>query len=81
LSERGGVYVGGGGGVCAGRQCGGGWRASPDLSASSLPPSHPENGKRPTVINIAIARELTGFLWAAMTDQPLTIHQPQENAA
>jgi transposase len=29
-----------------------------------------EHGKRPTVITVAIARELTAFLWAAMTDQP-----------
>jgi len=29
-----------------------------------------EHGKRPTVVNVAIARELTGFLWAAMTSQP-----------
>ena len=29
------------------------------------------HGKRTTVTNIAIARELVGFLWAAMTDQPL----------
>ncbi len=28
------------------------------------------HGKRPTVANIAIARELVGFLWAAITDQP-----------
>lgn len=28
-------------------------------------------GKRSTVANVAIARELTGFLWAAMTNQPL----------
>jgi transposase len=28
------------------------------------------HGKRSTVANIAIARELTGFLWAATTDQP-----------
>lgn len=41
-----------------------------------------EHGKRSTVVNIAIARELAGFLWAAMTDQPLTIRdQPQEAAA
>jgi hypothetical protein len=40
------------------------------------------HGKRPTVVNIAIARELTGFLWAAMTDQPIRSHgQPQEAAA
>jgi transposase len=30
-----------------------------------------EHGKRPTVVNIAVARELVGFLWAAMTNQPL----------
>jgi transposase len=29
------------------------------------------HGKRTTVTNIAIARELVGFLWAAMTHQPL----------
>jgi transposase len=41
-----------------------------------------ENGKRPTIVNIAIARELTGFLWAAMTDQPIrSDEQPQEVAA
>jgi transposase len=42
-----------------------------------------EHAKRPTVVNIAIARELVGFLWAAMTDQPLTTHsaQPQEVVA
>jgi transposase len=28
-------------------------------------------GKRPTVANVAVARELTGFIWAAMTHQPL----------
>ncbi len=27
--------------------------------------------KRPAIANVAIARELTGFLWAAMTNQPL----------
>jgi hypothetical protein len=26
-----------------------------------------EHGKRPTVVNVAIARELAGFLWAAAT--------------
>ena len=30
-----------------------------------------EHGKRSTVANVAVARELAGFLWAAMTDQPL----------
>jgi transposase len=29
------------------------------------------NGKRSTVANVAVARELCGFLWAAMTHQPL----------
>ena len=28
------------------------------------------HGKRSTVANVAVARELCGFLWAAMTDQP-----------
>jgi len=27
-------------------------------------------GKRSTVANVAVARELAGFIWAAMTDQP-----------
>jgi len=30
-----------------------------------------ERGKRSTVADVAIARELAGFIWAAMTDQPL----------
>jgi transposase len=29
------------------------------------------NGKRSTVANVAIARELSGFIWAAMTHQPM----------
>jgi hypothetical protein len=33
--------------------------------------------KRATVTNVAVARELVGFLWAAMTEQPLR----QERAA
>jgi len=42
-----------------------------------------DHGKRSTVVNVAIARELVGFLWAAMTDQPLTTRnqQPREVAA
>jgi transposase len=40
------------------------------------------HGKRSTVANIAIARELAGFLWAAMTDQPVQhIPDRQEAAA
>lgn len=35
------------------------------------------SGKLATVVNVAIARELCGFLWAAMTRQPL----PEEVAA
>ncbi len=37
-----------------------------------------EYGKRSTVANVAVARELVGFLWAAMTNQPLrtTTHDP-----
>ena len=29
------------------------------------------NGKRSTVATVAVARELAGFLWAAVTDQPI----------
>ena len=29
------------------------------------------HGKRSTVANVAVARELSGFMWAAMTHQPL----------
>ena len=29
-----------------------------------------DQGKRPTVVNVAIARELAAFIWAEMTDQP-----------
>ena len=37
-----------------------------------------DHGKRSTVATVAVARELAGFLWAAMTDQPCT---DQEAAA
>ena len=37
-----------------------------------------EHGKRSTVANVAVARELVGFLWAAMTNQPL--HAPDSSA-
>jgi transposase len=30
-----------------------------------------QGGKRSTVATVAVARELAGFIWAAMTDQPL----------
>jgi hypothetical protein len=36
-----------------------------------------DHGKRSTVVNVAIARELVGFLWAAMTNQPLTTRNQQ----
>jgi transposase len=37
-----------------------------------------QHGKRSTVTNVAVARELCGFVWAAMTRQPL---RDQESAA
>jgi transposase len=42
-----------------------------------------DHGKRSTVATVAIARELVGFLWAAMTDQPLSTRdqQPKEAVA
>jgi transposase len=39
------------------------------------------HGKRATVANVAVARELTGFLWAAMTDQPLRATDPTNQEA
>lgn len=42
------------------------------------------HGKRSNVANIAIARELAGFIWAAMTDQPMRAAsdpEPQEATA
>ena len=32
-----------------------------------------DHGKRSTVANVAVARELAGFIWAAMTQQPLRL--------
>jgi transposase len=32
-----------------------------------------QSGKRPTIANVAVARELAGFLWAAMTHQRLRV--------
>jgi hypothetical protein len=37
------------------------------------------HGKRSTVANIAVARELAGFIWAAATNQALPT--PTETAA
>jgi transposase len=39
-----------------------------------------DHGKRSTVATVALARELAGFLWAAMTDQPLTTPEQQPEA-
>jgi transposase len=36
------------------------------------------NGKLPTVATAAVARELCGFIWAAMTSQPLRNNPPQQ---
>jgi transposase len=63
------------------------YRHAPRLPASGPPPDErawqaqvrlyhrhrhlTEHGKRTTVANVAVARELVGFLWAAMTNQPL----------
>ena len=37
-----------------------------------------ERGKRSTVATVAVARELAGFLWAAATNQPLTLQTPAD---
>ena len=39
------------------------------------------NGKRSTVATTAVARELVGFVWAAMVQAPLRQQQPAEVAA
>ena len=38
-----------------------------------------EHGKRSPLANVAVARELAGFIWAAMTNTPL--REPEETAA
>ncbi len=40
-----------------------------------------DRGKRSTVTNIAIARELVAFIWAEMTDQPLRAASQEVTAA
>ena len=44
--------------------------AGPDPPAPPPPPPH-QPRQALTVANAAVARELAGFLWAAMTHQPL----------
>ena len=45
------------------------WQAQPRLHHRHR--TLTSHGKRSTIANIAVARELCGFVWAAMTDQPL----------
>lgn len=45
------------------------WRAQVRLNSRHR--ALTARGKRSTVANVAVARELTGFIWAAMTRQPL----------
>jgi transposase len=45
------------------------WQAQIRLNHRHRTLAH--HGKRSTVANVAVARELVGFLWAAMTDQTL----------
>ena len=49
------------------------WQGQLRLHRRWVHPTH--HGKRFTVTNVAIARELAAFLWRAMTDQP-----PRQNA-
>jgi hypothetical protein len=37
----------------------------------ATPPNAHQNGKRSTVATTAVARELTGFIWAALVQAPL----------
>ena len=46
------------------------WQAQVRLNHRHRVLTH-DRGKRATVTNVAVARELLGFLWAAMTEQPL----------
>jgi transposase len=46
------------------------WQAQVRLNHRHRVLTHDRN-KRATVTNVAVARELVGFLWAAMTEQPL----------
>ena len=45
------------------------WRTQVRLNARHR--SLTARGKQSTVAKVAVARELTGFIWAAMTQQPL----------
>ena len=42
----------------------------PRSACTTATATSPTHGKRSTVANVAVARELVGFLWAAMTNQP-----------
>ena len=44
---------------------------SSDKASSESRSAEREPGKRSTVANVAVARELSGFIWAAMTKAPL----------
>jgi transposase len=50
------------------------WRAQVRLNSRHR--ALTARGKRSTVANVAVARELTGFIWAAMTSQPLREEVP-----
>lgn len=50
------------------------WRAQVRLNSRHR--ALTARGKRSTVANVAVARELTGFIWAAMTHQPLREEVP-----
>jgi transposase len=50
------------------------WRAQVRLNSRHR--ALTARGKRSTVANVAVARELTGFIWAAMTHQPFREEVP-----